>query len=321
MENLDYRALRQRGREALDRAAYSPKKLILWHTGVTLLAGFVLSLLSYLLDRGIDSTGGLSGLQTRVTLETVRSLLQITEAILLPFWTIGLTGAMLGLVRGQYAGPESLLGGFRCWGPVLRANLLKGAVYFVVIFIATQIGTTLFGLSPAAKELYALMEQVQNAADPSLLITEELLMGLGRKMLPYLLVPALLLLIPVTYRLRMMDYVLMDRPELGAVFALRLSNFIMRKKCVQLFRVDLHLWWFYILEAVAVTLCFGDMILPLLGVSLPADGAVMSFVFYAIGILAQLGLYVWKKDAVSATYACAYEALLPPPPQGEASPM
>ncbi len=317
MENLDYRDLRQRGREALERAEYSPKKLILWHTGVTLLAGFVLSLLSYFLDREIGGTGGLSGLQLRATLETVRSILQIAESLLLPFWAMGLTGAMLGLVRGQYAGPESLLGGFRCWGAVLRANLLKAAVYFLVIFVASQIGTTLFSFSPAGKELYSLMEQIQNAADPSLLLTEELLADMGLKMLPFILVPAVLLLIPVTYYLRMMDYVLMDRPELGAVFALRLSLFLMRKRCIQLFKVDLRFWWFYVLEALTVVLCYGDMLLPLFGISMPGDAAVMSFVFYAIGILAQLGLYAWKKDEVSATYACVYEMLLPPPPQEE----
>ncbi len=319
METLDYRTLREEGCRALERAEYSPKRLILWHTGVTLLAGLVLSLLNYLLDKGIGTTGGLSGLELRATLETVRSILQIAESLLLPFWAIGLTGAMLGLVRGRYAGPESLLQGFGHWGPVLRATVLKGLVYVVMMFLASQIGMTVFMMSPAARDLYAIAEEMtaSGITDPTAFLTEEVIRDLVLKMLPFLLVPTALLLIPVTYRLRMMDYVLMDRPELGAIFALRLSLFIMRKKCMQLFKVDLHFWWFYVLEALTVVLCYGHMLLSLVGVSLPGDGAVMSFVFYAVGILAQLGLYLWKKDELAATYACVYEMLLPPPPSQE----
>ncbi len=314
MKNLDYRSLRQAGRQALKGAQYSPKKLILWHTGVTLAVGFLLSLIHYLLDQQIGDTGGLEGLGSRTYLETAQTILTMMQPLLLPFWSIGLAGAMLRLARGEYAGPESLLEGFRHWGAVLRTNLLRGLVYMAVVLIAMQVGSMLFTFSPAAGTLFDLAEQIQNAADPNALLTQEVLTDLALKMLPYMLIPAVILLIPVAYRLRMMDYVIMDRPKLGAVFALRMSLILTRRKCLRLFRIDLRFWWFYVLEVLAVALCYGDILLPLAGVSLPGDAAVMGIGFYAVGILAQLGLYVWKKDEISATYVCAYEALLPPAP-------
>ena len=54
MKNLSYTFLRPAAEEALGTSRYSPKKLVLIHTGVSLGVGLVLSVLSYVLDLGID---------------------------------------------------------------------------------------------------------------------------------------------------------------------------------------------------------------------------------------------------------------------------
>ncbi len=317
MEAFDRGALKRRAGEVLAGAAYSPKKLILLHTAVLLGLSFVLSLLQFYLDQSIDGTGGLGGIGTRTALETVGSMLELANSVLLPFWQIGLIFAVLQLVRGRQAGPRALLAGFRHFGPVLRTNLLRWAVYIAVVMLGAQAGAVIYSMTPAAAPVYELAEQMvaEGMTDPTALLTDEVILELMQSMLPFLLVAVALPLIPVAYRLRMMDYVLMDQPEKGAFFALRMSMAMTRKNCMKLFLLDLSYWWFYALELVTVAVCYGDVLLGYLGVSLGMSGTVAGFVFFALGLLFQLGLYVWKMDHVAATYALAYEALLPPPPQ------
>ncbi len=308
---------RSRGREALGRVAYSTRKLVLLHTGVLAGAGLLVSLLSCALSLGIGDTGGLGGLDDRAILETLQSLLQLANGLLMPFWQIGLVAAAICLVRGRDFGPKTLLEGFRHFGPVLRVNLLRWGIYFVMMILAMQVASTVFVMTPLAGDLYKITEQMleTGVTDLSVVLSPEAMQALLLKMLPFMLGAALLFLVPVAYRLRMMDYVVMDTPQLGAFYALRLSLYMTRKKCKQLFRLDLSFWWFYVLEALTLAVCYGDLLLGFAGVQLPGSAQVWSLVTYALGILLQLGLYVWKKDLLAATYAAAYEALLPPPPQ------
>lgn len=316
---MDISQCRSRGREALGQAAYSTKKLVLLHTGVMAGAGLAVSLLQYALSLGIGDTGGLGGLGDRAILETLQSLLQLANGLLMPFWQIGLVAAAICMVRSRNFGPGTLLEGFRHFGPVLRVNLLRWGIYLVVMILAVQVASTVFVMTPLASDLYKITEQMleTGVTDLSAVLSPEAMQALLLKMLPFMVGGVLLFLIPVAYRLRMMDYIVMDTPQLGAFYALRLSLYMTRRKCRQLFRLDLSFWWFYVLEVLAVAVCYGDLLLGLAGVQLPGSAEVWSLATYALGLLLQLGLYGWKKDLLAATYAAAYEALLPPPPQGK----
>ncbi len=309
------RGLRAHSQQSLDRCGYSPKRLMLVHTGVALGLTLVLIVLDYFLDQSISSTGGLGGIGTRTTLETLRSLLQVTNALLLPFWEIGLTYAMLRIIRHQPAEPRQLLTGFGLFGPVLRANILRWAIYFAVLMLGMQLASTLYLLTPWGTPLLEAVEQMMNTGvtDPYTILTEELTLKIAATFLPMLLVVCLVLLVPVLYRLRMMDYCLLDSEHPGAFRALGMSLVLTRKKCWRLAKLDLSFWWFYALEALAVTICYGDLLLALCGIRLPMDASVASLLFFLAGACLQLGVYVWKRDLVAATYAAAYEALLPPP--------
>ncbi len=312
---MDARSCRSQGKEALRYGGYSTKKLIFIHTGAMLGLGVLVSLVSLLLDRSIESTGGLSGLGNRAILSTAQNLLLLANTVVAPFWQIGLVKAALKLVRGEEYGPRDLLEGFRRFGAVLRANILRGLICFSALMIAMQLAGTVFMMTPFAAELYALTEQMTatGITDMSLLMTPEQALSLFWKMLPFVLGFCLLLLLPLSYRLRMMDYVLMDIPGAGAFFSVRASVQLMRKNAWKLFRLDLSYWWFYALEVLTAAVCYGDMLLKLLGVQLPVSESVASYGFYLLGLLCQLGLYLWKKDALAAGYACAYEELLPKP--------
>ena len=56
-------------------------------------------------------------------------------------------------------------------------------------------------------------------------------------------------------------------------------------------------------------LCYGDYLLPLAGVTLPISREGAMYLFYALALVAELGLYAWKKNQVFVTYALAYDQL------------
>ena len=307
---LSYTALRSEAREALRQARYSPRKLVLIHTGVTVAVSLILHVLTYLLDLGIAQTGGISGIENRVMLETVQSVLSVVSMVLLPFWEIGYLFTVLQLARRQDAMPGSLLAGFRHWGVVLRGFLLKGLLMFAVLFVGSQIFFSLYMVTPWGTPLREMtMELSEAGADTATLMQNEEYMQLMMASIPFILGGALLLLLPVAYVLRFTDYVLMDRPELGATFALFSSFHLTRRNFVDLLKMDLHFWWYYLLEVLTVALSWAPLALELLGVELGADGNIITLVCYAVSLAAQMGLYAWAKNGVFATYVLAYEQI------------
>ncbi len=312
---LDSQTLRNEAEQALEAADYSPKRLMLLHTAVVIGVNLALSLVDYLLSQSIGSTGGLEGIGTRSVLETLRSLLRMGSLLALPFWEIGLLFTALRIVRRQEVRPAQLMAGFASFGPVLRMNVLRSLLYFGVLFLAVQLGTNIYLLTPWGAPMVALMEQMLAAGttDPAGFMTEAMAWEIMAGFAPIVAVLACLFLIPLSLRLRMMDYCLLDDPRAGAFRALGRSMQLTRKRSWKLLKIDLHFWWFYALELLTVIVGYGDQLLAIWGVQLPMSAEVASIAFLTLGLALQLGLYVWKRDLVLATYAEAYESLLPPP--------
>ena len=53
------------------------------------------------------------------------------------------------------------------------------------------------------------------------------------------------LAIPVLFRLRMVRFVIIDKPGIGAMAALRESRKMMKGNCLKLFKLDVRLWLYY----------------------------------------------------------------------------
>ena len=113
-----------------------------------------------------------------------------------------------------------------------------------------------------------------------------------------------------------MRYLVLDA-HMGAFQALKTSARITGGQKWSLAKLDLHFWWFYGLEALISILCYGDLLLPLLGVDLGMNGTLASFVFYALALACQIGLYAWQKPRIMASYALFYHDLLPKEPPEE----
>lgn len=314
MASFDYQRMRMQGRVALDGAAYPPKKMILIHSGVTIGLSLVLSVLNYLLDMGIDQTSGLSGIGTRAVLETIQSLLQIANSLLLPFWSIGYIRAVLNWTRREDATPWTLLSGFLHLRPVLRLMILQGAVMMLLGMVGIYAGTAVFLLTPGAQPLYALLEEAAQSGitDPYALLENEAYVAVSAKIVPYVAVCAGILIAPMAYRLRFAEYVLMDAPREGALRAMLKSWQMTRKNCWALLKLDLRFWWYHLAGLLILALSYGDTLLPMLGIELSMGADAAMFAFYIAALICELGLYVWQKNEVTCVYALAYDQLSQP---------
>lgn len=305
--------------EAVASASYCPKKLTLIHTGIAAAASFTVALLSYLLSLGMRETGGLSGMGTIAALETAQSILDMAVSLLSPFWAMGFIAAALQMARRESVTPHILLRGLHRWGPALRMLMSQGLIYFIIMLTTMQIGSFLFMLTPSASHLNELAQQLTQVDTMDVNAMNQIVQQMGEDtimeifwaMLPFMVLPAVIIIIPVAYRMRLAPYILMDEPRCGAVYAIAMSIRLTKKHCWQLFRLDLRFWWFYALEVLISVLCYGDLLLSLLGVELGMNGILASFLFYALALVCQLGLYVWKKPQIFTSYALFYHHLLP----------
>lgn len=313
---LHYADLRREAELRLATARYSPRRLVLIHTAVSLGASLVLALLNLLFSHLIAQTGGLSGMGTRSMLQTAQAMLELAVNIALPFWNIGLTRAALCWARGESAEPPTLLEGFRLFRSVLRVKILTALVFLAIIIAVSNIGTILFMFTPFASPLMKALDPImQNAGtlDPEVFLSDEVMAQLGTAIIPfYIFFVALLaaIAIPVWYRIRFADFGVMDgnRARVSMLHSFRIT----KNKAFAIFKIDLHFWWFYLLQLLTVVLCYGDSILGALGIALPMSEELAYVLFYAVGIVCQ-GILLWYYQAkVSAVYGLAYETLSVP---------
>lgn len=311
MPIFDHRALRQK---AADRLSAAPKqgKLVLLYVCVSAGLSLAAGLVSMLLESQIAGTGGLGGLQTRSILSTAQTMLNILLLIFIPFWNLGYASVALKLGRGKDATGSDLLNGFRRFGPVLRLLLLRLVVYFAVGFVAVQVASFVFAMTPWSEAFYQQMES-SGILSATAELDEAAMEALIPTMIPYWIIAGalyVLALIPVTYRLRLAEYRLMDESTNGALMALLQSNRMMKGNCVAFFKLDLQFWWYYLAGLLVTLLCYGDVLLPLAGISLPFSAEVGFILFYVVSQAAQILLYWRCRNQVECTYICAYDALL-----------
>ncbi len=322
MPIIDNHALRQEAKNKLEAAPNQGKLVLLFvcvSAGLSLAAGLV----SVLLESQIADTGGLGGLQMRSILSTAQAMLNISILVFVPFWNLGYTFVALKLGRGELAVEKDLLNGFLRFGPGLRLMLLRLVVSFAVAFAAIQVANIVFTFTPWAIPLYEQLEANQSLLTSGV-VDEATVEALTPMMTPLLVIAGVLYVIawiPVSYRLRLAEYRLMDEPKCGALMALLQSNRMMKGNCVAFFKLDLQFWWYYLASALVALLCYGDVLLPLVGIPLPFSAEVGFILFYVVSQASQILLYWRCRNQVECTYVCAYDALqetkdLPPqPPQ------
>lgn len=305
MEIHDRKGLKAQAAERLAAASYDPKKLILIHSGVQVALSLLLALIHYLLDQQIGQTGGLGGVGARSVLETVQAVLTIAQMVALVFWQIGYAYVSLRIHRGEEVGPMDLLEGFRRLGPVLRLRLLLTLMLGGAVIASTYLASMILMMTPWAQPL-------MDAA--AIGTTEAMMEAMMECMVPLYGLTALVSLVlvaPMYYRYRLVDFAVMDRGRVGALAAIQVSRVLMRGRRLTLLKLDLSFWWFYALQALTTLLGYGDMILPMFGVELPWSADAWFYIFMALCYVCQLALYWWRGNELQVTYAGFYDALMP----------
>lgn len=318
MEIFKPSVLQQQAGVVLDSAAYPPKKLVLIHTSVALGASLLTTALNFFLSQQIAQTGGLSGMGLRSILSTIQSVMELGVTVALPFWEMGLIFAALCWINSQQAAPQSLLQGFRRFGAVLALQLMQGFLFFMIAIGILYLSIMLFMFSPLSASLMQIMEPVLQ--DLSVLqqmpvFTDEQMAAINQAILPMFVIFGVLYLLvalPLFYRLRFTGYSLMEGTN--ALYAMVHSMRVTKNHVFHLIRLDLHFWWFYLLQAVGLVLCFGDVLLTRIGIELPFSNNTAFFLFYILGALVQW-LLLWQyQGKVRATYALAYKSFWQKPP-------
>lgn len=317
MDIRDRRALKEMARSRLAVASYDPKKLALIHTAVSVGAALVITLLGYYLNHQIAGTAsGLSGMGSRRILEAIQLTLQYVQALALPFWEIGFIFVALRLLRQEPAQPKDMLEGFRRFGSVLRLRLTEICLYFGAAVGCMYAASFLFAMTPLSKPmmdvLTPLMAEVTTVEE-----VEGVLLTLPMDQLLSMSAPFMaifagifgLVFLTMHYKFRLAGHLVMDQPNIGAMRALFFSSRLTRKKRWALLRLDLSFWWFYALMGLSAVVCYMDLLLPMMGISLPVTQDVAWMVCYVLSLLVQLLLFWYGKAYVQTTWAAAYEML------------
>ena len=311
---MDIPKIKLEAGEALARASYPPRRLMAIHAGAALGLSLILTAVSYFLSNHTGGSGGIGGLGAQAALSTVQTVLQLAGTVVMPFWSAGLVFCALSYARGHRAEPISLLEGFRRFRPILSSVLMMGLRYLGVGFLSVYLSSSLLMVTPAALPVMNASQQLLEdpSADPYALLGDALPIVMLWYLGIFLIVFAVLAL-PLFYRWRLVNYLIMDDPKTGGLQAMVMSRGMMTRRRMELFRLDLSFWWFYVLEFLAVGLAYGDVLLAAVGVTLPLPDGAAFWCFALLSLACQFGLYVWAKPKLAVTYAFAYEALRQPP--------
>lgn len=319
---MNIRNIREIKNLAGERLKDAPQhsKLALTYCGISVGLSALVTLLSYCLSLRIDQTGGLSNIGLRSVLSTIQTLLPMAQGVIVICLELGFLNAMLRISRGQYASLNSLRMGMDRFWPLIRSVLLQSAIYMGLIFVGVYLGAQIFLLTPLSRDAMELMTGMMGGLDPAasidatLMLDEAAYMAFFNSMLPMIpiaILVCLVLVVPVFYQYRLVNYLLIDNPGMPVLALLRQSRKLMKGNRLALFRLDVSLWWYYLLNLLAAVVGYGDVLLPMAGISLPFSETVGYFLFYGIYLAVQF-VILWRfLSRISVIYSLAYQSLLP----------
>lgn len=287
------------------------------YAGLSLGLSAAVTLVVYCLDLSIARTSGLGSIGARTMLSTLQTLLPLGINLFLMCLDLGFVAAMLRLSRGQFTSPQTLRLGFDRFWVLLRASLLQGAMYLAVCLPAAYLALAVYMMTPWSASLVdgvmAVLEQAPGttqvlALDEGLY---EQIMTVMEPCLVFCFVFAGVAWLLLSYRLRMVNYILIDKPGTGAIVAIRESRKMMKGNCGKLFRLDLRLWWYYGALALTMAVSYSDVWLPKLGIIMPWSDEAAYWIAYGVYFALTAGVYLLLRSRAEVALAFAYDALKP----------
>lgn len=288
-------------------AGREPKKLVLGYACAFTLLALVVQVIDFAVSSELDKAVGLSNLGLNSMLSTVQLILPIAQTLVGLCLNLGYSSGMLRIGRKLYADHNELKTGFRHFWPLLRCTALQALLYFILSFVLIYPCMALFMLTPFSNDFWELFNSVT-------VVDETVIMQLYASLLPMMiifLIVYFLISIPIQFHFRMANFILLDKPREGAFAALKGSFRMMRRNCLNLFKVDLHLWWYHLAVAFMTVVSYGNLLLPMLGVSLPWSSTVSYYVFYILYLAGIFAVDYCLRNRAELTYVMAYEAIRP----------
>lgn len=310
------REIKNLSEERLHQSA-SQQKIVMIYAALTLGLMFLVTGTNYVLGLQMDNFGGLSNLGKRTMLSSVQSMLPVVQSLLIMCLDLGYVAAMLRIARGMYTSPQTLRLGFDRFWLLLRCGIFKSLIMTGVTFVSMYLGIMLFMLTPFSKAAVEIISPI--ISQVSLLNTEIVIDDVTYGLLMEAMLPAfgicgILLLVlggPMYYNFRMVNYIIIEKPAIGAMMALRESKKMMKGHRLQLLKLDFSFWWYYLATGAAMVICYGDILLPMLGLELPVPEVVSFFGFYVLYLAASFGVHYFLRNRVEVCYGLAYDAVKP----------
>ena len=318
MNIRDRHAVHHAAGRSLAEVKGDPKKILLIYLGIITALSLAASAVSVLLSDMIADTGGLSNIGLRSVLSTGKSVLPMVQSVILMGLEIGYCAVALQISRGEAVSTDTLFGGFRRFLPLVGATILQCAIYVVMAMMTFYASIFLFLMLPLSDSFQAvIMPLMGSGADPAsamLALDEAALLSMAETVMPMMWLFAglyLLVFIPTYYQFRLVLFRLVDQKHPRGMQAVVESRFLMRRNRFALFRLDLNFWWYHVLQALVAAICYGDVLLELLGIALPWSPTVSYFLFLILSLALQFAVCYFAMNRVTVTYAVAYQALLP----------
>lgn len=305
-------------KNAAERVAAAPneKKIVLIYAGAVSGLALLVTVINYVLGLQINETGGLSNMGLRTILSTFQSVIPMIQSFVAMCLDVGFLAAMLRISRRQFASEKTLKLGFDRFWVLLRASLFRGLLYMMAGFAAFWLAMQIYLLTPLSNAAMELLTPIVSdpAFDMAMLETQALSDEVIFSMIPMFLLFGVLylaLVVPISYNLRLVNYIIIDKPAVGAMAAMRQSKAIMRGHRMRLFKLDVSLWWWYAISVFSAFLAYGDMLLAMAGITLPWPETVSYFLFYILFLVVQFAACYFLRSRVEVVYAQVYDALKP----------
>ncbi|MBP3684065.1 MAG: DUF975 family protein [Oscillospiraceae bacterium] len=302
----------------------SIRRILLIYAAVTLGLSALGTITSYLLGLQMEGLGGLSNMGRKTMLSSIQSLLPTAISLVTLCVEVGLLAAMMRVARGQYVSEKTLKLGFDRFWLLLRAGLFQIFMYMGALFMSVYLGIMLFMLSPlsdpAVEILTPYLTEMSILSGGTPVLDDAAYAQFTQAVWPaYLFCGVIFALsaLPLFYTYRMTNYIIVDKPGIGALAALHMSKQIMRGNRLALLKLDLSMWWYYLALLIAQVVCYGDVILSLLGVTLPGNGDIWYFVFLGAYFAVLFSIYYFLRSRVEVSYALVYDSVKPEEPKNE----
>lgn len=320
MNLRNIREIREVSQQKLEQSSVQ-RKIVVIYAALALGLTALTAVASYILDLQIDNFGGLSNLGKRSLLSSIQSMLPFAQSLLAMCLDLGYLAAILRIARGMYTSPQTLRLGFDRFWVLLRCNIFMGFRYAAMLFLSIYFGIMVFmtlPISQPAMDVLAPYLADMSALSGEIVMEEAAYAQFAQAVWPAYLICGVIFAIaaiPLWYSYRMVRYIIIDKPGMGALMVMRESKQMMRKNRMALLKLDFSFWWYYLALFAAHVIGYGDTILLMLGVELPGSYDLWYFVFMAAYLAALCAVYYFLRSKVEVSYALAYDSLKPEEPK------